>query len=234
MNLCEKLHTIQRALPVIKKDGENKSDKYKYVSGVEVLNTVRPLMDEYGLLLIPDVTSAAIHEGATRSGTTRYLTEMMWTFTWIDVESGEKLSVPFYSQGCDLGGERGPGKAATYAEKYFLLKFFHIATEDDPDSDGRTQSGEKRVKGTAAEKENIEYFRQAIPAMIATLTDSDETRMKNAYKHYTKDDAHGFAGVESLAEIKDASLPVVYGKVRKAYEKRVGHPYEPAKDGESE
>ena len=32
-------------------------------------------------------------------------------------------------------GEKGVGKALTYAEKYFMLKFFNIPTDkDDPDS----------------------------------------------------------------------------------------------------
>jgi len=43
--------------------------------------------------------------------------------------------VNWYAQGIDLAGEKGPGKALTYAEKYFLLKFFNIATSaDDPDT----------------------------------------------------------------------------------------------------
>lgn len=227
MNLYEKLLEIQKAVPVVKKDGLNQSDKYKYASGVEVLNTIRPKMDALGLLLIPSVTGADVHEGTTRSGTTRFFTETYWDFTWYDVESGEKLTVPFYSQGADLGGERGVGKAATYAEKTFLLKFFHVATSDDPDSDGRTQNGEKRVKGTAAEKELTELYKTAIPEMINEMTDGDETRIKNAYKHYTKDEAHGYAGVDSLELIKNAALPLIYSKVCKAYKKHTGHEYEP-------
>lgn len=43
--------------------------------------------------------------------------------------------MPFYAQGIDTEGEKGVGKALTYAEKYFLLKQFNIATDtDDPDS----------------------------------------------------------------------------------------------------
>lgn len=57
------------------------------------------------------------------------------TFRWVNAENPEDyLEVPWYGQGVD-DGEKGVGKALTYAEKYFVLKFFHIATDkDDPDS----------------------------------------------------------------------------------------------------
>jgi hypothetical protein len=55
--------------------------------------------------------------------------------TWVDTESGEELSIPWYGQGVDLAGEKGVGKALTYAEKYFILKQFNIPTDkDDPDA----------------------------------------------------------------------------------------------------
>ena len=57
----------------------------------------------------------------------------------------------FYGQGVDISGEKGVGKALTYAEKYFLLKFFNIPTDEaDPDDANNqfknaiiTQDGEK-------------------------------------------------------------------------------------------
>lgn len=226
MNLYEKLLAIQKAVPVVKKDGLNQSDKYKYASGVEVLNTIRPLMDELGLLLIPRVDAATMHEGATRSGTTRFLTETFWTFTWHDVESGEELSVPFYAQGADLGGERGVGKAATYAEKTFLLKFFHAATSDDPDNDNRTKSGELKQKGTAAAGETVAFMREAVPAMLIEMCEGDEEKIKAALIHYTKSDSRGYKGAENVGDISDAALPVVYGKISKEYVKRTGHKWE--------
>lgn len=234
MNLYEKLLEIQKAVPVVKKDGLNQSDKYKYASGVEVLNTIRPKMDELGLLLIPATAETFVHEGQTKSGTARFLTEINWAFTWHDVESGEELTVPFYSQGADLGGERGVGKAATYAEKVFLLKFFHVATADDPDNDGRTKAGEKAVRGTAAEAENIELYKAAIPAMLNELSGGDEEKIKASYIALTKNDKRGYAGVDSLERITNNALPIVYGKLVKQYEKRTGHAFELPKEDDPE
>lgn len=231
MNLYEKLLEMQKQIDKVIKDAKNLSDKYDFVSDENVLERFRPMMDEYGLLLIPKVDRAELHEGATKTGTTRYMTELYYSMVWHDVESGEELAVPWYAQGVDLAGEKGVGKAATYAEKYFLLKFFHVPTKkDDPDGDGRTGSGEKKQKGTAAAKENAAFYRAAIPQMLNELYRGDAEKIKAAYIALTKSDARGYQGVDSLDSIKDPALPVVYGKLKKKYERRIGKEFQLKQD----
>ena len=58
------------------------------------------------------------------------LSKVMMKFTWIDVESGEKDENLFGANGQN-DWDKGVGSALTYAERYFLLKFFHIATDED-------------------------------------------------------------------------------------------------------
>ena len=223
MKLYEKLLKIQQAVDKVVKDGENKADKYAYVSGNKALETIRPKMNELGLLLIPNITAAAVREGQTRSGTTRFFTEVYYTFTWHDVESGEELVCTWYSQGADLGGERGVGKADTYAEKRFLLKFFHVPTDkDDPDNDGRTKSGELRQRGTQAARENKAYYLAAIPQMLGELYGGDAEKCKAAMIAMTKNDARGYPGVDDASQLSAAALPVAYAKIKKAYTERLG------------
>lgn len=219
MNLYEKLLAIQTSVDTIIKDGKNVSDKYDFASDENVLGVFRPLMDAHGLLLIPRVENAILHEGATRSGTARFLTELYMTMVWHDVESGDELAVPWYAQGVDLAGEKGVGKGQTYGEKYFLLKFFHVGTsKDDPDRDQRTSSGEKAQRGTAAAKETVDYQRKACAQIIAEICGGDETKARLLVLSKTKADARGYAGVETLAEVTDAALPVLYAKLKKTYE----------------
>lgn len=101
-------------------------------------------MDEVGLLLIPSVTSSKvatdIYEKQDNKGnikrTVDYFTELEIDFTWVNAEKPEEtITCHWYGQGVDTAGEKGVGKALTYAEKYFMLKFFNIPTDkDDPDS----------------------------------------------------------------------------------------------------
>ena len=227
MSLYEKLLEMQKRVDNVIKDAKNLSDKYDFASDENVLDRFRPMMDEFGLLLIPRVERAELHEGTTKSGTSRFMTEIYYTMIWHDVESGDELSVPWYAQGVDLAGEKGVGKAATYGEKYFLLKFFHVPTKkDDPDSDGRTASGEKKQRGTAAAKESVDFCRAAIPQMLDELYGGDAEKIRAGYIFLTKSDARGYAGVDNLDDIQNAAIPVVYGKLKKQYEKRMGHPFE--------
>ena len=52
------------------------------------------------------------------------------TFTWVDVESNETLEQSWRGTGQN-GFDKSFGSALTYAERYFLLKTFHIATDRD-------------------------------------------------------------------------------------------------------
>lgn len=227
MNLTEKLLAIQMAVDTIIKDGKNTSDKYDFASDENVLDKFRPLLDDNKLLLIPLVNGAQIHEGVTKSGTVRYMTELTITMVWHDVESGERMQIPWYAQGVDLAGEKGVGKALTYAEKYFLLKFFHVPTKkDDPDGEERTRSGEKRQKGTQAAKETLEQIKASVRQMVDELCGGDPEKVKASFIAFTQAKNRGYAGVDNLEAITDAALPVVYNKIKKKYEERTGHSFE--------
>ncbi|MNP04955.1 ERF superfamily protein [compost metagenome] len=64
------------------------------------------------------------------------------------------IECPWYSQGVDIAGEKGVGKALTYGEKYFILKFFNIPTDkDDPDTFQKKyeQKASKEMQGKIRE-----------------------------------------------------------------------------------
>lgn len=142
MNIYQKLVEVRKAVPYLQKEAEG--GQYKYVGSSQVLSSVRSKMDDLGLLLTVKVVGHNVKgdtvENTDKYGkvkkTTTYFTELDLEFTWINAENPEEtLSLPFYGQGVDIAGEKGVGKALTYAEKYFLLKQFNIATDkDDPDS----------------------------------------------------------------------------------------------------
>jgi len=75
----------------------------------------------------------------------------MLRFTWIDTDSNEREECLFGANGQN-DWERGVPSAMTLGERYFLLKFFHIATdEDDIDNPERKaqEEAEKNMKQTA-------------------------------------------------------------------------------------
>lgn len=140
MNIYEKLIEVRKAVPYLQK--EAKGHQYNYVSSSQVLSAVRRRMDEVGLMLIPTITNTKVTSENDGKRTT-YFTELWIDFMWVNAEKpDETVKSSWYGQGIDIAGEKGVGKALTYAEKYYLLKTFNIATDkDDPDSFQDKQEG---------------------------------------------------------------------------------------------
>lgn len=148
MNLYQKLIEIRKSVPFLEKDEHG--EKFKYVSSSQALGALRSEMDNQGVLLKPEVMSVDVRfldRGPDKVDA--IFTELRVKFTWINAEEPtEILESEWYGQGIDYGSERGVGKAFTYAEKYFLLKFFNIATDkDDPDADQKEKTGKQRPSG---------------------------------------------------------------------------------------
>lgn len=142
MNIYEKLVQVRKAVPYLQKDSQmTQGQSYKYNSSSQVIGAVRKEMDELGLLLITKIVDKRVHMDTvefeeTKSGvtkpkrTTTYFTELDLMMVWVNAEKPEEqIEVPWYGQGIDTAGEKGVGKALTYAEKTFLLKEFNIATD---------------------------------------------------------------------------------------------------------
>ncbi len=141
MNIYQKLLIIQQKINGLGKD--KKSFTYSYVTGDKVLGEIKPLMNELGLILKQEVISIENSRQdykTTKGEKSEILSKVMMRFTWIDTETGEKDENLFGANGQN-DWEKGLGSALTYGERYFLLKYFHIATdEDDIDNDQRKTS----------------------------------------------------------------------------------------------
>jgi hypothetical protein len=138
LNLYQKLLHIQTKINGLGKD--KTTYQYKYVTGDKVLGEIKPLMNQLGLILKQEVVSIenTRQDYSTAKGSkSEILSKVMMQFTWIDCATGERDVNSFGANGQN-DWEKGLGSALTYAERYFLLKYFHIATdEDDIDNDQR-------------------------------------------------------------------------------------------------
>ena len=138
LTLWQKLARVQAAIPYLRKDGEQtQGGHYRYVSSAAVRESVRAQMDAEGLLLTVNVVDERLHLNAAypKATNTQHMTELVLEFTWVNVDNPtETLTARWYGQGIDAG-EKGVGKALTYAEKYYLLEFFHVPTGDADDPD---------------------------------------------------------------------------------------------------
>ena len=146
LSLYQKLHKIQSTVLGLSKN--KKSFGYSYVNGDKVLSEIKPLMNELGLLLKQEVLSIDNNrqDYVTKNGSKSEIhSKVMMRFTWIDIETGDKDENLFGANGQNEW-EKGLGSALTYGERYFLLKYFHIATdEDDIDNPERKNSNDHQL-----------------------------------------------------------------------------------------
>ena len=133
----QKLIEIQKSVRALQRDA--KAYNYNYVSGDKLLYFVRPKMDELGLLLLPevlgvetrDVTYQQWDKGAKAMVEKKEILYVLtMRMTWTDTEDGESLPQEWKAAGMNAF-DKGYGSALTYGERYYLLKLFHIATDED-------------------------------------------------------------------------------------------------------
>lgn len=137
MNLHQKLVVIRRNIGSITKD--KKSFGYDYVSGSQVLSKIHGSMNELNVLLIPNVISQnhEVHTIQTKKGpSTIFVVSGQLSYKWVNADNpSEVLEVPFHYTGSQDDVAKAFGSALTYAERYFLIKFFNLPTDgDDPDA----------------------------------------------------------------------------------------------------
>lgn len=200
MSIYVKLWAIQKSVRGFSKD--KKGHGYDYVSGSKVLSHVRAKMDELGVLLKQEVISIDNERIDYRTGIgTQYekpkseiLSRVMQRFTWVCCETGDTDENLFGANGQN-DWDKGVGSALTYAERYFILKYFHIPTdEDDIDNPDRKPTDEDdKVKpiNSAKEDDGLPWLTEkqfnAILARInkgeKLLTETEKSfRMKKTYK----------------------------------------------------
>lgn len=152
-NIYQKMSAITNELRTIAKNlnvdmGKGKS--YKAVQEKDILDAVKPIEEKYGVYSYPiarNVIDSDVLEKETQYGISKNLymrIETTYRFVNID-KSDEYIDMISYGDGID-SGDKAPGKAMTYADKYALMKAYKIATGDDPDAEGSPEKGYSKSK----------------------------------------------------------------------------------------
>ena len=183
MSIYKKLLDIQKEVVGLGKN--KKGNNYEYVTGSKVLEHIKPLMNIKGLILKQEVLSIdnTRQDYQTRNGSkSEILSKVMMRFTWVDCETGEKDENLFGANGQN-DWEKGLGSALTYAERYFLLKYFHISTdEDDIDNPERKSTPPIAPKKQPLSAERFEKALEKIAKGEAKKEDLDRFELTDEQK----------------------------------------------------
>ena len=148
LNLYQKLAKIRKQVEIMKRD--TKGYGYSYTSEESILAKITVQMDKLHVSLIPGivpgttrVTPYSVAETKTTSNGDIYeknvneilvQADMIWT--WVNNDDpAEQISVPWAMVGQQADASQSFGSGLTYSSRYFLLKYFNVATSnDDPDA----------------------------------------------------------------------------------------------------
>lgn len=175
LNLFQKIADVKANIDGFTKDA--KSYNYSYVSGSQVLHRIRNKMIENNLLLIPKTTEenykqiqvTRFNQKAKREITvTEFVVEMKLTYVWINADKPEEqLEIPFYAVGQQDDVSKAHGTGLTYVERYFLMKFFNIPTDED-DADAK----EKQEKYANSSNQLKDILRDEVNKFIQIVENS--------------------------------------------------------------
>ena len=162
-------HAVMLEIGYIQKKGRvSGSYGYTYAGEKELINELRPVMLEHGIVMYPDVCEVIKTEDYTTSRGNRmsmFLGKRRFVFEHVD--TGDQAYVEVFAEAADQGDKRA-SKAMTLAKKYALREFFLIETGDDPDAEVT-----KRVVT------NESVIKRAIDSIKkSSLEDLDSTREK--------------------------------------------------------
>lgn len=153
LNIYEKMSAIVNELGTVAKNLSvdlGKGKNYKAVQEKDVLDAIKPLEEKYRIYSYPKerkVIDKDILEKETQYGVAKSLymrIETIYEFVNLD-NPEEKITMVSYGDGID-SGDKAPGKAMTYSDKYSLLKAYKVATGDDPDKDASPENGYNKSK----------------------------------------------------------------------------------------
>ena len=159
LNIYEKLSAITEEIGVVEKELEvkvNKTSSYKAVSERKVLDAVKPIERKYRVYSYPVkrevidrdtlVKESEYNGNITKTNTLFMRIETTYRFVNLD-KPDEYIETTVYGDGLDTG-DKAPGKAMTYADKYALMKAYKLSTGDDPDKEASPEKGYAKADTT--------------------------------------------------------------------------------------
>ena len=137
----KKLLEVQKSIGTLSKNAKNPFFKSQYLDLNTLLNEVKPLLEEQGIILIQPIKGSAVHT------------------TLIDAETEVVIGDSYMNIPEDITDAQKLGSCVTYFRRYTLKSLLAIAEEDDDGNKATksplTDEGFKYLTSDKATKEDI-------------------------------------------------------------------------------
>ncbi len=140
--IYKKISAIMEDMQPVGKTGTNTQQGWKYRTIEEIKNVSNPAFRKHGVFYTPEVLEHQVVEEVTKQGTKMRKHTIKVRYR-LFAEDGSFVESVVYGEAAD-SGDKGAGKAQTYAEKVMLIQVLNIPTkaqdeaqedvEEDPDA----------------------------------------------------------------------------------------------------
>lgn len=239
LNIYQKLAQIRKPVQVLQKNKAGYS--YKYVTEDVILAKITGLMDKLGVSLIPKIVPATakaepyMYEKTkvTKNGEVynEKVNEVIVTcdmeWVWVNNDNpSETITVPWFSVGQQSDASQAFGSGLSYSSRYFLLKYFNVATtESDPDNWRSEQKEAQEFEAREAARMIVEQIHGIVVAYVGTHPNEKET-IGSVIKKYARTKSGNPSG-----NYYDITDPVIAAQLLEEIKKKCADDTKPAKSG---
>lgn len=192
MNLMQKIEKVRASVGGVLKQTKS-GYGYNYTPEEEILLKINREMGKQHLSLFPSIVPQTMTVTPYSYKKTKYdkankkyyeeacneiLIQADMVFTWVDNDNPEdKLEVPFALVGQQSDASQCFGSGLTYVNRYFLLKFFNIATTNDDPDDLKAKKAREAAESEARALKEI--INQIDTLTKDKTTDSNKNEVRN-------------------------------------------------------
>lgn len=211
-NIYTKLFEIQQQLKV-NKSMYNKFGNYYYRSAESILQSVKPILQELGLVILFEDELRQMFQAETTEDKATLYKYVFSTVKLIDIANGEEIKAtafarePDYKKGmdeCQL-----TGSTMSYARKYALGALFAI--DDGNDSDSHEQPEQTKTSA----KEKPKTTAKTTAKTTDTITKEQAVQLSNIGNDDALMDALKSRGYKRLGEIKKSEFNTILSEVNR-------------------
>ncbi len=193
LNIYEKMMLITKEIGVVEKNLKvqvTQANSYKAVSERDVLDNVKPLEEKYRVYSYPierkitesDILTKESEYNGKTTRTNTFFMRLEITYRFVNIDKPEEyIDIKTYGDGLDTG-DKAPGKAMTYGDKYALMKGYKISTGDDPDKEASVETSYKKV--VKKEVEASEDNKLILLTQFNDLVEETNQDIAKIYEYY--------------------------------------------------
>lgn len=167
-SLDGKILELKKIVSIMQKNAEGHG--YNYVPEEDILLAINDKMIELGLKLTPRFVEGTLHsevvnyQNSKGQPKTDILVRSEMQFVWKDIYTKEEEVVNWALLGQQADASQALGSGLTYSNRYFLLKYFNVATsKDDPDKiRSEIAKEEERKKISSKQTKITKLFEKAV------------------------------------------------------------------------